>query len=154
MSDYLFAYGTLQPGHVPEEIAHAAAELRPVGKGSMRGVLYDLGEYPGAVSDASPAKRVFGTVFRLSDDQKLLRDLDDYEGFDPDAPEKSLFVRSLYPVRLASGRTIRCWVYFWNQKSGGARVLPSGRYRRATAARRIPRPAAARAKARGVTAGR
>ncbi|MGC2300095.1 MAG: hypothetical protein WA476_14910 [Acidobacteriaceae bacterium] len=43
---YLFAYGTLQRNHAPDEMASAVAGLRPLGKGSDRGGLYDLGEYP------------------------------------------------------------------------------------------------------------
>jgi len=152
MSDYLFAYGTLKPGHAPGEIGEAVGKLKPVGKGSIRGVLYDLGEYPGAVVDPSPTKRVFGTVFRLSDDEKVLRELDEYEGFDPNAPDKSLFVRSIHPVRLATGRTLQCWVYFWNQKKEGVRALPGGRYQQAAPTRRIRRTTAARAKASRVSA--
>jgi len=49
MSDYLFTYGTLKHGHAPDEIASAVTKLRPVGKGFVPGVLYDLGDYPGAV---------------------------------------------------------------------------------------------------------
>jgi len=153
MSDYLFAYGTLQPGHVPEEIASAVAELRPLGKGSVRGILYDLGEYPGAVVDPSSRGRIFGTVFRLSSDENVLRQLDKYEGFDPSTPDQSLFVRKLYPVRLATGRVLPCWIYAYNQEPKRARVVTSGRYGKTTAARRGKTAGAPRQKAR-VRAGR
>jgi gamma-glutamylcyclotransferase (GGCT)/AIG2-like uncharacterized protein YtfP len=66
MSDFLFTYGTLQPGDAPDEIASTLARLRPVGKGFVHGVLYDLGDYPGAVLDPSSKRRISGTVFRLS----------------------------------------------------------------------------------------
>jgi hypothetical protein len=49
MSDYLFVYGTLQPGVAPREIADAVEELKVIGNATVRGVLYDLGEFPGAV---------------------------------------------------------------------------------------------------------
>jgi gamma-glutamylcyclotransferase (GGCT)/AIG2-like uncharacterized protein YtfP len=149
MSDYLFAYGTLQPDHVPEEIASAVGNLKPVGKGSVRGVLYDLGEYPGAVIDPSSRKRIYGTVLRLSSDENLLREIDEYEGFNPHAPGESLFVRKLCPVRLTTGRIIPCWVYAYNRNIERAQVLTSGQYGKVLHARRgktgvAPRPQAQR----------
>lgn len=53
MPDYLFAYGTLLPGAAPAEISGAAARLKAVGEGQVRGLLYDLGHFPGAVLDAA-----------------------------------------------------------------------------------------------------
>jgi len=136
MSEYLFAYGTLQPDLVADEVASAVARFRRLGQGSIRGVLYDLGEYPGAVVDPSSRKRIFGTVFRLSGDEKLLRELDEYEGFNPSAPEESLFVRKLCPVRLATGRILPCWVYVYNRTTERAQILKSGQYGKALHQRR------------------
>jgi hypothetical protein len=53
MSAHLFTYGTVQPDRAPDEIAPIMAQLRRVGKGFVRGLLYDLGNYPGAILDAS-----------------------------------------------------------------------------------------------------
>jgi gamma-glutamylcyclotransferase (GGCT)/AIG2-like uncharacterized protein YtfP len=93
MSQYLFAYGTLQPGLAPTQIARVAAKLRPVGEGSVRGVLYDLGGYPGAVADPNAKGRIIGTVMELPEDGSVLERLDRYEGFDPQAPETSEYIR-------------------------------------------------------------
>jgi gamma-glutamylcyclotransferase (GGCT)/AIG2-like uncharacterized protein YtfP len=128
VTQYLFAYGTLQPDHAAPEIAAAVEQLRPVGKGFVRGVLYDLGEYPGAVFRGAAGRRIFGTVFRLGKDEGILRKLDEYEGFDPKAPEESLFLRELHPITLTDGRTVKCWVYAYNGKPESGRELTSGRY--------------------------
>jgi gamma-glutamylcyclotransferase (GGCT)/AIG2-like uncharacterized protein YtfP len=130
MSEYLFAYGTLQPDHVAEEIASTVARFRTVGRGHVRGSLYDLGEYPGAILSASSQKRIIGTVFELPEDPDVLKQLDEYEGFDPRKPAASLFVRKLHPVTLAAGRTVRCWVYEYNGNPESARLLANGSYRR------------------------
>jgi gamma-glutamylcyclotransferase (GGCT)/AIG2-like uncharacterized protein YtfP len=130
MSDFLFTYGTLQPGDAPDEIASTLARLRPVGKGFVHGVLYDLGDYPGAVLDPSSKRRISGTVFRLSGDPNVLRKLDEYEEFDSTAPNRSLFIRTMQPVTLGTGRTLQCWVYTYNREPGTARILASGRYRK------------------------
>jgi gamma-glutamylcyclotransferase (GGCT)/AIG2-like uncharacterized protein YtfP len=129
VSDYLFSYGTLLPEHAPEEIRVAVAKLRPYARGSVRGVLFDFGEYPGAVIDESSRRKVFGTVFRLPRSGDFLEELDKYEGFNPAVPGGSLFVRKLHPVELSSGRLINCWVYEYNGKRGSAPVVASGRYR-------------------------
>ena len=76
MSEYLFAYGTLQPGLAPTKIARVTAKLRPVGEGFVRGVLYDLGGYPGAVADPSAIGKIVGTVMELPEDEGVLELLD------------------------------------------------------------------------------
>jgi gamma-glutamylcyclotransferase (GGCT)/AIG2-like uncharacterized protein YtfP len=129
-SDYLFTYGTLHPGRAPEEVAAAVEQLRAVGEGFVRGVLYDLGDYPGAVLDPSSQQRIAGTVFELPEDDDVLRQLDEYEGFDPNAPGKSLFLRTRCPVALGSGRTLQCWIYIYNGTPEPARILASGIYRK------------------------
>jgi len=126
MSEYLFAYGTLQPGLAPTSMADATAKLRTVGPGFVRGVLYDLGRYPGAIADASATGKISGTVMELPDDSDVLRALDEYEGFDPQSPETSEFVRERQEVELASGGTLLCWFYRYNRKIDAARVFPSG----------------------------
>jgi gamma-glutamylcyclotransferase (GGCT)/AIG2-like uncharacterized protein YtfP len=115
MSDYLFAYGTLQPGCVPAEISPATAKLRVVGEGFVYGVLYDLGGYPGAVPDAKSTGRIAGTVLELPEDASLLRELDAYEGFDPGAPEASEFVRVRQTVEMSEGGAVECWMYRYNR---------------------------------------
>ncbi|MGO9515680.1 MAG: gamma-glutamylcyclotransferase [Candidatus Korobacteraceae bacterium] len=129
MSDYLFSYGTLLPEHAPAEIATAVSKLRPVGKGTVSGVLYDLGDYPGAVLDFTSDKRIFGTVFRLPNNSAVLDELDEYEGFHPSASRKSLFIRRRCPVRLSTGRALNCWIYEYNGKHVAAPVVANGRYR-------------------------
>jgi len=130
MSRYLFVYGTLDPKHAPSEIAPTVAKLRPLGKASVQGLLYDLGEYPGAVFNGSAKRKISGTVFRIPDDPQILRQLDDYEGFTPSDPRKSLFVRELRPVKLAAGPVLRCWVYTYNRDPGTAQLIPARPYRR------------------------
>jgi len=142
MSSYLFVYGTLLPQHAPREIEPAVAKLRRLDEGTVRGLLYDLGGYPGAVLDESEAGRIHGTVFELPDEDEfhpgmptagapgipLLQRLDDYEGFDPQNVQASLFVRKLCPVTLATGETLQCWIYLYNREPRNAPRIPGGRY--------------------------
>jgi gamma-glutamylcyclotransferase (GGCT)/AIG2-like uncharacterized protein YtfP len=127
---YLFSYGTLLPRLAPPEIAPTVRRFRRVGRGVVRGKLYDLGNYPGAIlSRGSPT--VVGQVFELPDDPGVLTRLDDYEGFDPSRPQGSLFVRKRCLVRLNNGQKLACWIYTYNRPLGAARPLPGGNYPRA-----------------------
>jgi gamma-glutamylcyclotransferase (GGCT)/AIG2-like uncharacterized protein YtfP len=128
MSAHLFVYGTLQPAHAPAGLAHVVSKLRPIGEGFVNGILYDLGEYPGAVLNPDSKHRIAGTVFRLPDDPSVLRTLDAYEEFDPDEPGASLFLRVAYPVALESGGTLECWIYVYNRDPGSAPIFPDGKF--------------------------
>ncbi len=117
---HLFAYGTLQPGLAPLEIAPVVEKLRPVSEGFLFGKLYDLGSYPGAVIDPASAWLVYGTVFELPEDTGILPKLDAYEG-----PE---YVRIEQLVTLVAGKVLTCWVYDYQGRPSEERFIESGRW--------------------------
>jgi gamma-glutamylcyclotransferase (GGCT)/AIG2-like uncharacterized protein YtfP len=130
MSEYLFSYGTLQPGLAPGEIAPSVSQMREVGKGVVRGTLYDLGDYPGAILDPLSELEILGTVYRLPLDEEVLRRIDAYEAYYPESPEKSLFLRMVCPVKFDKGRTLPCWIYVYNGSTAGAPILRNGQFLR------------------------
>jgi gamma-glutamylcyclotransferase (GGCT)/AIG2-like uncharacterized protein YtfP len=136
MTDHLFVYGTLSPGNAPPEIAATVSRLRPVGSASVRGRLYDLGEYPGAVLSEKSRTLIRGEVFELPADQNTLTALDNYEGFEPSKPSSSLFLRRVRAVTMDDGKRVRCWVYIYNGTTKGALPLRNGRYSRRRIRRR------------------
>jgi gamma-glutamylcyclotransferase (GGCT)/AIG2-like uncharacterized protein YtfP len=129
MSEHLFLYGTLRPEDAPEEIRSAVTGLRSVGEGAVPGLLYDLGEYPGAVIDAEAKQRIFGTVYQLPEDQTVLSRMDTYEDFRPAAPDESLFLRIRQQVEMDARGSVECWMYVYNQPLLGAPVVTGGRWR-------------------------
>jgi len=97
-------------------LAHRAT---PMGRGTVRGALFDLGRYPGLVAGRG---RVRGEVYRLADAQ-LLRTLDREEGYH--------FRRSWGLVTLARGRRVRAWLYrYRGVLPRRAVAIPQGDYRR------------------------
>ena len=128
MPEHLFVCGTLLPGRAPKEIEGTVRRLSPVGRACVLGRLYDLGEYPGAVLDASSPTKIQGFVFSLPDDPVVLQALDAYEGFEPGDALGSLFVRQETTVMLADGRTVSCWMYAYNRDPVGAPLIPEGDY--------------------------
>jgi len=146
MPDHLFVYGTLRAegGHPMARRLRAAA--RHIGKGSARGLLYDFGDYPGAVFGSKEKYRVIGDVFVLRAGPRLLADRDKYEGVsradDEEAawPEaEGMFHRIAVEVSLDQGGTVEAWTYCLKE-SPRARVIGSGDF---IADRRLraPRPA-------------
>jgi|ERR1700757_868425 gamma-glutamylcyclotransferase (GGCT)/AIG2-like uncharacterized protein YtfP len=124
---YLFSYGTLLPRLAPPEIKPTMQRLRRVGRGFVRGQLFDLGEYPGAIlSRKGPT--IAGQIFELPDDPEVLKRLDDYEGFDRSDPQASLFIRQRRSVQREDGSKVFCWVYIYNRPLTRARALRGGDY--------------------------
>ena len=115
MKKGLFIYGTLHPDRAPQEIRGVVDRLRPIGSGTVRGELHDLGEYP-ALAPRGKRQPVSGALFALPEDPAALRMLDAYEEFDPQKPETSLFRRRKRVVTLQNGRKERHWVYVYNRE--------------------------------------
>ncbi len=88
--------------------------MAPIGSGTIAGVLHDLGEYPAVTLDGQKNQRVKGEVFALPDDPEMMQQLDDYEGYLPDDPSNSLFIRTKHLVTLDDGTRRFCWVYTYN----------------------------------------
>lgn len=91
-------------------------------------MLYDLGEYPAAVFGGNT--QIVGEVLELPDDAGTLAALDEYEGFDPDDPQGSLYLRVRRLVRLSGGRSLSCWSYAYNGDVTGHAAIPGGDYLR------------------------
>jgi len=100
----LFAYGTLQEARQRDTVLRGAS-TREIGRGSVAGTLYDLGEYPGLVAEG--AARVPGLLIELADEAALAL-LDAYEGVD-----EGLYARIRTPVRLDTGDEVEAWVYVY-----------------------------------------
>jgi gamma-glutamylcyclotransferase (GGCT)/AIG2-like uncharacterized protein YtfP len=130
MPAHLFLYGTLLPDLAPAELRDVVARLRHLGPAHVPGVLYDLGDFPGALVDPASPDRVVGRVFRLPDDPGVLAALDAHEGFEPADPAGSLFLRVERTVTLPDGGRLACWVYAYNRDPGQAPRVPHGDYAR------------------------
>lgn len=110
----LFVYGTLHPDAAPSEVRADVKRFRLEGRGTVRGKLYDLGEYPGLILEKRGAEDVSGHIFSIPPEPELLERLDRYEEYDPNSPSSSLFVRKLVQVKRDNGSTERCWIYVLN----------------------------------------
>lgn len=87
----VFVYGTLRAGEV-NDISEAAARNEIdapnlLGRATMRGHLFDFGEYPGLIVDEGGVD-IVGDVYEIDD--QLVAILDAIEGIDPELEERFL----------------------------------------------------------------
>jgi gamma-glutamylcyclotransferase (GGCT)/AIG2-like uncharacterized protein YtfP len=87
--------------------------------GSVRGMLLDLGQYPGLLEGKG---RVMGEVYRI-DTPELLPMVDREEGYN--------FERYRTLVTVAGGRRVRAWAYRYRGPRERATLIADGDYRRA-----------------------
>jgi gamma-glutamylcyclotransferase (GGCT)/AIG2-like uncharacterized protein YtfP len=124
--DRVFFYGTLMAGFDRRRRAGIDSKLTYAGRGSITASLFDLGLYPAAVP--SPDGIVWGELYETEDTPAVLAALDEIEGYSPDNPDRSLYVRSRATVTLPDSRTESAWVYFYNAPLGQAERILSGDY--------------------------
>lgn len=126
MTEKIFAYGTLMGGFDRLRRAGIDTRMRFVARGWITGALYDLGLYPVAIP--APDGRVWGEVYDVEDDPSVVQKLDEIEGFRPNDPDTSLYVRAQTEVTLNTGETATAWVYFYNAPLGQGGRIESGDY--------------------------
>ncbi len=124
-NEFLFVYGTLLDAD--NEFGSYLHNNATIGTtGTFRGRLYDIGEYPGAVTDSENNYPIHGTICKLNTTEALAV-LDDYESFGPEQEQPNLFVRKLLAVN--SGQSlVDCWVYLYNRSVEGLEEIKSGNY--------------------------
>ncbi len=118
--NYLFVYGTLLKGtnHPVHRVLARHAQF--VGCGNFQGNLYDLGSYPGAVASDENPDRVRGEVYRLRKPERVLRELDGYEGGE--------FRRERASIFLENGKEVRSWIYLYRGPMTGLKTIARGDY--------------------------
>jgi gamma-glutamylcyclotransferase (GGCT)/AIG2-like uncharacterized protein YtfP len=123
----IFVYGTLRRG-LSRHRYLKAQRARFVSRGTVRGVLYNLGKFPGAVPSESPTAIIHGEVYRLANPTRALNLLDHVEGITPGAPEFSLYRRTLTEVTLHDGTKVEAWIYWLSRVHRAKRRISSGDY--------------------------
>lgn len=128
MNNLLFVYGTLL-----DNDNEFAVYLRDNGKlyaeGRIRGKLYDIGEYPGAVLSDEDNSYVYGVILKLDNATEVLHVVDEYEGFGAGQTWPNEFVRVLTIAETEKGAA-QCWIYLYNFSTTNLPQITSGKYQR------------------------
>lgn len=106
MNNLLFVYGTLM-NDIQSMIAnHLKINSQLLGEGKAKGLLFDLGRYPGFVYDPLAETTITGHIFQMDNPEDMLKTLDEYEGITASYPVDSEYRRELIPVFGQRGNSI------------------------------------------------
>lgn len=124
----LFVYGSLRSGFHHPAFEYISRHFLFVDKGKIKGIVYDIGAFPGAV-ETTLESFIVGEVYAIKNEDEFdwaIAQLDDYEGVDAEDDEMPLFKRALTEVHLNNDKKLQAWVYWFNGDISGKRVITSG----------------------------
>ncbi|MDX2286872.1 MAG: gamma-glutamylcyclotransferase family protein [Bacteroidia bacterium] len=127
MECYLFVYGTLLSSF--QNLMSAFVQKHAVwqGQARIRGRLYEVSYYPGAVADPAADTWIRGELYLVPDSQVLFEVLDEYEGYFPDLPDNSLFIRTRVQAHPDGGQPpLEAWMYQFNRPADHLHWIASG----------------------------
>ena len=122
----IFVYGSLRKGFEHPVFKYIADYFNFAGHGKVKGLLYDLGEYPAALPD-NGEHYIIGEVYAIKEQDEFsyaIAQLDDYEGINP-VEGDSLYRRELATIYTENG-TAKAWVYWYNGYISDESVIESG----------------------------
>ena len=124
---HLFVYGSLRSGFRSPVYEYISRYFTFLGNSKVKGKLFDLGSYPGAVpSDENSF--IIGELYKIKDEAEFswaIAQLDDYEGVTVETNEVQLYRRELADVFI-NDEIIPAWIYWYNGEVTGRAVIPSG----------------------------
>src|SRR5690242_2859346 len=124
----LFVYGSLRSGFHHPAFEYISRHFLFVNNGKIKGVVYDIGAYPGAVKTTNESF-IIGEVYAIKTEDEfnwVIAQLDDYEGVDAEEGETPLFKRVLTEVFFNDDEKTNAWVYWFNGDVTGKHVIASG----------------------------
>jgi gamma-glutamylcyclotransferase (GGCT)/AIG2-like uncharacterized protein YtfP len=125
-STFLFVYGSLiDEGN--EFAIYLKGNSTFYSPGKVKGKLYDIGEYPGAVLSAEDDAYIYGNILRIDTPEKVFKVIDDYEGYGGEQSWPNEFTRVLTYIETEIG-IINCWIYVYNLPVNGLGYIKGGRY--------------------------
>jgi gamma-glutamylcyclotransferase (GGCT)/AIG2-like uncharacterized protein YtfP len=124
----LFVYGTLRSDPRHEMFHLLARHGQFVGEATVPGRLFDLGDYPGMISDKN--HRVLGELYEIDAAHwnTVIAQLDEYEGCGAADPEPHEYRREIVDARLMAGTVLPAWAYVLSRWPASFREIESGDY--------------------------
>jgi gamma-glutamylcyclotransferase (GGCT)/AIG2-like uncharacterized protein YtfP len=134
MKHILFVYGTLlQPGN--EFAAYLNKHCIYFKPAKIKGLLYDVGEYPGLIIKVDKPYWIHGSLYHI--DEKALKLIDSYEGYGDTEELPNLFKREEHTLLTGDGE-IDAWLYLYNLPVDGLNLITSGNYAEYIAQKKSP----------------
>jgi gamma-glutamylcyclotransferase (GGCT)/AIG2-like uncharacterized protein YtfP len=125
-NELLFVYGTLLS--TDNEFGKFLADnCIFYAHGKFRGELYNIGEYPGALSNIEGDNYVLGSIYKLINTHAVLKFLDEYEGISVNDSLPHEYTREMISIETVS-ETVNCWTYLYNWPVIGLTKIAGGNY--------------------------
>ncbi|MEN9684843.1 MAG: hypothetical protein RLZZ28_629 [Bacteroidota bacterium] len=126
-SGQLFVYGSLRSGFHHPAYAYISRYFTLIGNAQIKGLLFDMGEYPAAVP-AADNNFILGELYQINHMNEFswaMAQLDDYEGLNTEADETPLYRREIADV-YRDNQVVKAWVYWFNGSVAGKPKIASG----------------------------
>lgn len=124
---YLFVYGSLRKGFHSPVYEYISRYFHFIGEGKVKGQLFDLGSYPGAIP-VNDDSFIAGELYQIKNESEFswaMAQLDDYEGVTVEAGEAQLYRRDLADIFI-NNEIVPAWIYWYNGDVSGRPVIASG----------------------------
>ena len=126
-NEYLFVYGTLKSTFNHPQFEQIKRYTQFISVARYQGKLFNVdGCYPGVVPSTNPSDSVYGEVYLLSDANRLLTILDEYEECSSHYPHPTEYIRSSQIIHFNENMTVKAWIYLYNHKIDGLLRITSG----------------------------
>ena len=126
-SHYVFVYGSLLRGFQGSAHEYISRYFNFFGEAKVKGKLFDLGEFPGAVPTQEDSF-IKGELYLIRDENEFswaIAELDDYEGVLVEKDEKPLYRREIADIYF-NDAIVPAWIYWYNGNVHERPVIPSG----------------------------
>ena len=126
--EFIFVYGTLRK-QIASNMSHVLANhCEYFSDGVMRGTLYEVCGYPGAIESDDANDKVFGELYKMLDRKQVIAQLDEYEECSDRFPKPHEYCRKALSIELSGGGSVVAWVYLYNHDVSKLTQLISGDY--------------------------
>ena len=123
----IFVYGSLRSGFHHPAYAYISKYFTLVSEAKVKGKLYDMGDYPAAVS-VTENLFILGELYQINHIDEFswaIAQLDDYEGLNTEEGEIPLYKREIVSVNTNDSNTL-AWMYWFNGDVSGKPCIESG----------------------------
>ncbi len=125
---FLFVYGTLMKGFKNPTARHLHQTQEFIGEGFFPGLIFKVRFYPGAVYLPEAETKVYGHLFKITQNRdELFNRLDQYEGVGPQFPKPNEFIREIIPVNF-DGKQQPAYSYLFNKPYNQYPLISSGNF--------------------------
>ena len=126
-SHFVFVYGSLRSGFQSTAYEYISRYFNFFGEAKVKGKLFDLGEYPGAVPTQDDSF-IRGELYIVKNENEFswaIAQLDDYEGVLVEPNEKPLYRREIADIYV-NDAIVPAWIYWYNGDVSDKPVISSG----------------------------